>query len=167
MKGVTIRQVMPMDRAAIRKVEELAFGRTDEAELVDALVAAGDDALELVAQRDSEVIGHILFSTLLVESGNRSFSGVALGPLAVLPEARRSGIGAALVDDAHRRLRLAGETLSVVLGDPDYYGRFGYSHERAEKFDSDYQSDALQALAWSGDAPSTGRLVYPAAFSAF
>ncbi|TIX97028.1 MAG: N-acetyltransferase, partial [Mesorhizobium sp.] len=58
----------------------------------------------------------------------------------------------------------AGEALAVVLGDPAYYGRFGYSHARAEKFESEYQGEALQALAW-GEAPETGRLVYASAFS--
>ena len=52
----------------------------------------------------------------------------------------------------------------MVLGDPAYYGRFGYTHERAAKFESDYQCEALQALAW-GDAPESGRLVYASAFS--
>jgi putative acetyltransferase len=50
-----------------------------------------------------------------------------------------------------------------VLGDPAYYGRFGYSRARAAKFESEYQSEALQALAW-GEAPETGRLVYASAF---
>ena len=51
----------------------------------------------------------------------------------------------------------------VVLGDPAYYSRFGYTHARAEKFESEYQSEALQALTW-GDAPEAGRLVYASAF---
>jgi putative acetyltransferase len=53
----------------------------------------------------------------------------------------------------------------VVLGDPSYYGRFGYEHARARGFESEYQSEALQALAWD-EAPATGRLVYARAFSA-
>jgi len=51
-----------------------------------------------------------------------------------------------------------------VLGDPAYYGRFGYTHARAEKFDSEYQGEALQALTW-GEAPEAGKLVYASAFS--
>ena len=67
------------------------------------------------------------------------------------------------INQAHRRLKEAGETLSVVVGDPAYYGRFGYERGRAEKFDSEYQGDAMQAQAW-GDAPAGGRLVYSKAF---
>ena len=51
-----------------------------------------------------------------------------------------------------------------MLGEPAYYGRFGYTHGRAAKFESNYQCEALQALAWD-DAPESGRLVYASAFS--
>jgi putative acetyltransferase len=127
------------------------------------LVGASDDVLELVAERDGELVGHVLFSRLMVETRNRSFAAIALAPLAVSPAAQGQGIGAALVEEAHRRLRAAGETLSVVLGDPAYYGRFFYAHERARGFESDYQGEALQALSW-GEAPLHGRLVYAPAF---
>jgi putative acetyltransferase len=89
---------------------------------------------------------------------------VALAPLAVDPAFQKMGIGAALVAEAHRYLTAAGEKLAIVLGDPAYYGRFGYRRRPAEGYSSDYQCDALQALAW-GEAPSTGRLTYAAAFA--
>ena len=89
---------------------------------------------------------------------------VALAPLAVLPERQRGGVGRALVDHAHRLLRDRGEALSIVLGDPAYYGRFGYSRERARAFSSAYQCDAFQALAWR-DAPDGGRVAYAPAFA--
>jgi putative acetyltransferase len=165
MNGLTIIEASGTDRAAIRSIEEAAFGQPGEADLVDALVAESEDALELVATLDGVLVGHLLFSTLLVETANRSFSAVALAPLAVHPDFQRRGVGTALVEESHRRLRAAGEGLSVVLGDPGYYGRFGYSHERAAGFDSDYQCDALQALAWSREAPLAGRLVYALPFS--
>lgn len=165
MNGLTIIEAGGTDRAAIRAIEEAAFGPTGEADLVETLVENGDDALELVATLDGILVGHLLFSTLLVESPHRSFSAVALAPLAVHPGFQRQGVGRALIEEAHRRLRASGEGLSVVLGDPDYYGRFGYTHERAAGFDSVYQGEALQALAWNREAPSSGRLVYAPAFS--
>lgn len=165
MNGLAILEGRGTDRATIRAIEEAAFGQPDEADLVEAIVSNGDDVLELVAALDGVLVGHLLFSTLPVETPNRSFAAVALAPLAVLPAYQRRGIGAALVEEAHRRLRAAGEGLSVVLGDPAYYGRFGYTHERAAGFESDYQCDALQALAWNREAPATGRLVYAPAFS--
>ena len=89
---------------------------------------------------------------------------MALAPLAVEPSFHGTGIGGALIRESHVRLKQAGETLSIVVGEPAYYGRFGYAHERARKFDSDYQCEALQAVAW-GEAPESGRLVYAPAFS--
>ena len=165
MSMMSIRNARTRDREAIRRVQEHAFGQAAEAGLVDALVAGGDAILELVAEEEGQVVGHILFSRLQVTQGHTTFPAVALAPLAVEPSFHGTGIGGALVREAHLRLKAAGEKLSVVVGDPDYYGRFGYSHERAERFESEYQCEALQALAWH-DAPETGRLAYPAAFCA-
>jgi len=163
MSMMSIRAATPKDRHAIRLVEEHAFGQQTEAGLVDALVESGDTVLELVAEEDGQVVGHILFSRLYVEKDGGTHPAVALAPLAVEPSFHGSGIGGALITEGHLRLKQAGETLSIVLGDPAYYGRFGYAHNRAGDFDSDYQCDALQALAW-GDAPASGRLVYAPAF---
>jgi putative acetyltransferase len=165
MSMMSIRAATPRDRDAIRSVEEHAFGQQAEAGLVDALVGDGDTVLELVAVDEGQVVGHILFSRLYVQKGAKKFAAVALAPLAVEPSFHGTGIGGALVREAHLRLKQAGEKFSIVLGDPAYYGRFGYSHGRAEKFDSDYQGEELQALAW-GEAPEGGQLVYAPAFSA-
>lgn len=165
MSMLAIRLATPGDRAAIRAVEAKAFGRADEADLVDAIVAADDAVLELVAEEEGAIVGHILFSRLKIDSGGKPFNAVALAPLAVEPSFQSSGIGGALIREGHVRLRQAGETLSVVLGDPAYYGRFKYSHERASGFDSAFQGEALQAHSF-GHAPTAGTLVYAAAFGA-
>lgn len=165
MKGLTVRLAENPDRDVIRDVEARAFGGMGEATLVDSLVAANDAVLELVAERDGEIIGHILFSRVFVESGDTRFPGVALAPAAVVPDWQGKGVGRALIEEAHRRLRASGEKLSVVLGDPAYYGRFGYEHARAAGFASTYQCEALQAVAW-GEAPQSGKLVYATPFGA-
>jgi putative acetyltransferase len=166
MNGVTIRQAEASDdRAGIRRVEERAFGQAIEAKLVEQLIADEDAVLELVAERDGSIVGHVLFSRLAVEAAAVRFDAVALAPLAVDPDFHSQGIGSALVETAHARLKADGEKLSVVLGDPTYYRRFGYAHAQAAGFESDYQGEALQALAW-GEAPTTGRLVYARAFLA-
>jgi putative acetyltransferase len=161
---LSIRAATARDREAIRKVEEQAFGQRSEAGLVDALVAAGDKVVELVAEDDGQVVGHILFSRIFVVNGAEEFPAVALAPLAVEPSFHGTGIGGSLIRAGHLRLKGAGEMLSVVFGDPAYYGRFGYSHERAAGFEAAYQGHALQALAW-GHAPKFGRLIYPSAFT--
>ncbi len=164
MSMMSIRTATPRDREAIRLVEEHAFGQKAEAGLVDALVAQGDAVVELVAEEEGQVVGHILFSRLFVEQEGKQFAAVALAPLAVEPSMHRSGIGGALIREAHVRLKEAGEALSLVLGEPAYYSRFGYARDRAAGFESDYQCEALQALAWN-EAPEEGRLVYASAFS--
>jgi len=164
IRGLVIRPAKAGDRSAIHALVEAAFGQPAEAGLVEALVGEGSAVLELVATHEGELVGHILFSRLVVEDGDRRFPAVALAPLAVQPKRHRTKIGTTLVDNAHALLEAAGETLSVVLGEPAYYGRFGYSHDRAAGFDSDYQCEALQALAW-GDAPVSGRLAYARAFA--
>lgn len=163
--GLKVRPAIEADRHGIAKLVETAFGQPEEARLVDRLAADGDVVLELVAEQNATLVGHLLFSRLFVQTGDGEFPAVALAPISVAPEFQRQGIGTVLVEDGHRRLKLAGETLSIVLGEPDYYGRFGYMHEAAREFDSEFQCEALQALAW-GAAPVRGGLVYAPAFSA-
>lgn len=164
MSAFIIRPEEDDDKPAIHVLHKAVFGSDGEARLVDALRRSGDVVLSLVAERDGDVRGHILFSRLFVRDGDKAFRAVALAPLAVDRDHQGEGIGSALVEEAHLRLQAQDERLSIVLGDPAYYARFGYSRERASAFDSAYQGEALQALAWD-DAPSTGHLDYPAAFS--
>ena len=164
MSPISIRPQRQPDGKAVAGLVGRAFGGEAEARLVDALLRDGDCVLSLVAISDGVLCGHVLFSRLMVIGDDGSFSAVALAPLAVEPRFQRRGIGTALVEEAHRCLAQNGETLSVVLGEPTYYGRFGYGHERAAGFESDYQCEALQALAW-GNAPVSGRLAYAPAFA--
>ena len=165
IRGLVIRPVEPADHDAVRALVADAFGQLAEAELVDALRRDGDVVLELIATCEQEPVGHVLFSRLNVEGDGPACAAVALAPIAVAPDRQHSGVGAALIENAHHMLEEAGETLSLVLGDTAYYPRFGYDHARAAGFESDYQCDALMAHAFA-DAPAGGRLVYARAFSA-
>ena len=157
-------QATPEDFAEVGELLDTAFGGNAESRLVEGLRADSDVVLELVATHEGSLFGYILFSRLKVETADGDFAAVALAPLATLPARQRTGVGRALIENAHHLLREAGEKLSVVLGEPAYYGRFGYEHARAAGFDSDYQCDALQALAW-GEAPAGGRLAYARTFA--
>lgn len=165
IRGLVVRPFEENDAEGVRALNEEAFGRTDEAHLVEALRKAGDEVLELVATHEQELCGHILFSRLVIERKNTRHHAVALAPMGVRKENQRTGIGRALIENAHKILVNGGEALSVVLGDPGYYGRFGYMRERAAIFESDYQGPYLLALPLSPTAPSSGRLVYPRAFA--
>jgi len=159
-----LRLESPGDAPFIRELLEASFPDPDEADLVDNLRRDGDVVLSLVAEAGGLVIGHVLFSRVSVNGEAGSQQAVALAPLAVLTEYRQQGIGTGLVRDAHGRLAAMGEALSIVVGEPAYYTRFGYSHQRAAHFESEYQSPYLMAVCF-GAAPAEGRLVYPRAFS--
>lgn len=114
------------DIAAIRHVNDLAFGRPAEGELVDRLRAAGAIIASLVAEVDGRLIGHALFSPAALQSGSETIPIAALGPVAVLPENQRQGAGLRLITSGLEMCRAAGYDLAIVLGHPAYYPRFGF-----------------------------------------
>lgn len=124
---VEIREEEPQDVAAVRHVNELAFGEPDEADMVDALRSRGVVTLSLVAEKDGLIVGHIMFSPVTIEGPEHEFPAVALGPMAVLPEHQRQGIGTALAETGLAECRKAGHERVVVLGHVDYYPRFGFA----------------------------------------
>ncbi len=154
----------PADAPQVRDLLEASFPGFGEADLVENLRCDGDMVLALVAEDDGVVVGYVGFSRLIVESDDAPFSAVALAPLAVYPEYQQQGAATRLIRDGHACLAAIGETLSVVVGEPDYYQRFGYSNRRVAQFESDYQSPYLMALSF-GAAPWEGRLIYPRAFA--
>lgn len=172
MNSVMIRSAEPRDRQAISALLDAAFGSTDESVLVDKLAADNDILLELVTEQDGRLVGHIAFSRLWIkpqsvnakEDVAAPFAAVALAPLAVAPDTQRQGIGAALIAQAHAILRERSELLSVVVGDPEYYGRFGYRADLAASLQSDYPPQYVQALFLGNYTDVSGRMVYAAAF---
>lgn len=166
-KRLDIRPVREQDRSQIDGVIIAAFNGNDEVALVRRLVADNDIVLELVAEAQGAVIGHILFSRLWVEQADARLAAVALAPLAVMPAYQRTGIGRSLVEAAHRLLVQQGETLSVVLGEPAYYGRFGYNVDDAAQLRSPYPSQYLQVNYLADNKPCDylqGKLIYASAF---
>lgn len=162
-EGAEIRPEAPGDRAAVRLVIERAFGQAAEAGLVDALRTDGDLVLSLLAIA-GEPFGHVAFSRLTLAGSTARAS--ALAPLAVVPSAQRSGIGTALVRESLRRLAQAGEDLVLVLGEPAYYGRFGFTPEAAADLRTPYDGPYLQALALTGAGrAASGPVRYARAFS--
>ena len=160
-----IRHARTADHAAIAQLLQAAFGRDDEAALVTRLRADEDSMFELVAEEDGQVIGHILFSRLWVD---RLELYGALAPLAVRPERHRQGFGAKLVRAGLETAREFGCHGVLVLGDPAYYGRFGFSAAGAHEIKAPFSGlAAFQAMALEDNAfegPMT--LAYPDAFGA-
>ena len=122
----TIREEKPEDTSAIRLVLEQAFGQPNEADLVDLLREREVITLSLVALKDNQIVAHILFSPVTVESNDQSFGGIGLGPMAVLPDYQGQGIGSQLVQTGLEKCRQAGHEFVVVLGHPSFYAKFGF-----------------------------------------
>jgi putative acetyltransferase len=160
-----IRHAAAGDHAAIDDVLRAAFGRGDEAQLTRRLRADDDVLFELVAVEAGQVVGHILMSRLWAD---RAALYAALAPLSVAPERQRGGLGAALVNASLEAARDVGCHGVLVLGDPAYYGRFGFSADHAKGVQSPFSGlAAFQALPLEEFAfakPLTA--VYPDAFGA-
>ena len=139
---ILIRAEGPPDQEAVARVHELAFGRLDEARLVGALREGHWAPVSLVAVADGEGDGHVLFSPLTLD-GVRA---AALAPVAVLPEFQNRGIGARLIESGIAACRTHGFELILVVGDPAYYSRFGFSASAAREIRSDYSGSAFQVL---------------------
>jgi putative acetyltransferase len=156
--SVTIRPEEEHDHAAVREINLRAFETPLEADLVDAVRPAARPLISLVAELDGAVVGHILFTPVTVRDGEATSKALGLGPMAVLPELQRRGIGSRLVESGLEACREVGEHVVVVLGHADYYPRFGFRsaaelglHYRGTDFDpfffvTELEDGALEAI---------------------
>jgi putative acetyltransferase len=151
---------------AIHSINEAAFGRPDEANLVDSLRSEGVVVASVVAELERRIVGHILFSRMFIETDGGSIAAAALAPMAVSPEHRRQGIGGRLIRHGLDLLRGRGEHIVIVLGHPDYYPRFGFCSGKARSLESPFPPDAFMAMELSPGALDgiRGKVRYPAAF---
>jgi putative acetyltransferase len=117
-----IREEHPADIPASRDVNDRAFGQQQEGRIVDALRSNGAVLLSLVATLNGSVVGHILYSPAWIGDVH----GAALGPMAVLPNLQRQGIGSKLVDAGMWQIHDMGCPFIIVLGHPHFYTRFGF-----------------------------------------
>lgn len=160
----------------IRKVHEQAFGRKDEADLVDTLLSS--DALisdlSIIAILDGRVVGHILYTRVDIvndQDASNSSKGnyaIALAPLAILPEFQKQGIGKLLMTESIAKADKNGHGIIIVLGHPEYYPKFGF--EPASQFGMSSPFDApdncFMAKPLSNyDKSIRGDVVYHEAFN--
>ena len=121
-----IRSETPEDLEAVRNVNIVAFGRENEANLVDRLRGIGS-TFSFVAVQSDRIVGHIFFSPVVVEGKcSKNLSILGLAPVAVLPEYQRQGIGTLLIRQGLKECGRSGFQAVVVLGHPDFYSRFGF-----------------------------------------
>jgi len=156
------------DAAAVRRVHETAFPTAAEADLVERLRAGGKAVIALVAEDAGSIVGHILFSPVALEPLAGTV-GLGLAPVAVLPDHEKHGVGRRLIQNGLAECHAWGAGFVIVIGDPEYYGRFGF--EPAEKHGLRNEYGAGEGFMVfelsSGALPPPGTLVkYAPEFSA-
>lgn len=163
--SLLIRREQEGEAEAIDRVTRAAFADAEhsggmEAEIVDELRKAGALSCSLVAEENGAIVGHVAFSPVRI--GGEDFGWHGLGPVSVDPAHQRQGIGNRLIREGLARLRDAGSKGCVVLGEPGYYGRFGFRSDPRLTF-AGPPPEYFQILAFSGSVPS-GAVTYHAAF---
>jgi len=166
LHGFFLRPARAVDGADIGHTHALAFGRTGEADLVEAL-AAGPGGVSLVATNGAAVVGHVLFSPVTVESPTGNHAALSLAPLGVRPSYQRRGIGAGLVRAGLAACCALPYRQVFVLGDPRYYARFGFVAAATHGIRCEFPapSAAFQVLVLAaGTLPGAGVVRYPPPF---
>lgn len=127
-----VRNEMKSDIDVINDVTRAAFqdhphSNHMEQFIIIALRAANALTVSLVAEIDGQVVGHIGFSPVTISDGSHDWYGV--GPVSVLPAYQKRGIGKALIHEGLNALKAMGGKGCVLVGDPGYYGRFGFRND--------------------------------------
>jgi putative acetyltransferase len=163
--SVTIRNETRADVAAIERVIVDAFGdapHTSHTEqfIVNELRRMSELFISLVADDDGTLIGHVAVSPVSISDGTAGWYG--LGPVSVIPARQGQGVGSRLIEKAMSDLAAAGAVGCVVVGEPAYYGRFGFAAEPSLVF-PDVPPQYFRAMAFRGPMPS-GTVSYSQAF---
>lgn len=160
-----IRSERPDDIEDIANVIQLAFADSpysDQQEhlIVDNLRRADALHLAVIAQSKHQIVGFAGISPVEISDGASNWYG--LGPVAVLPNAQGEGVGSMLIEELLLRLKLSGASGCVVLGDPGYYGRFGFIADEALSF-ADFDPVLFQSIRFN-DSLAQGEVSYHSAF---
>lgn len=155
------------DQTQIHQVTKQAFlqaAHTSHTEhfIVDALRRAGALTISQVAKVNGEIIGHVALSPVTISSGVRGWYG--LGPVSVLPDYQRRGVGSKLIKSSLGMLKAMGASGCAVLGEPAYYSRFGFIAVDGLTL-PDVPAEYFLALTFDQTFPQ-GEVSYHHAFSA-
>lgn len=157
-----IRPSTAADTDAIIALYPQVFPDEDLVPVVRELLGDPPIRMSLVALADERIVGNVIFTTCRTDQVDARLA--LLGPLAVAPDCQAQGIGSALVRDGLRRLQQANFGMVCVLGDPAYYGRFGFRQE--DRVEPPYPlpaawADAWQSLSLGDTAVLAGKLIVP------
>ena len=166
--AIAVRVEESRDSEGVRTVNEKAFGRPNEASLVDALRGL-PHSISLVASARERIVGHILFTPLQIEGSPKEVVASGLGPMAVLPECQRQGVGSQLVRAGLDSCRASRHDAVVVIGHPEFYPRFGFvpAATKGLRCEFDVPPDVFMVLELRiGALGSRGFVKYRPEFSA-
>ncbi len=164
---IVIRSERDSDADAIAEVTAAAFetleiSNNTEQFIIEALRAAGALKLSLVAELDGQIIGHIAFSPVSISDGTANWYG--LGPISVLPELQRQGVGKALIREGLSRLKNMGAGGCCLVGHPEYYIKFGFQNMPGLVLEG-VPPEVFFALSFEGHNPR-GSVAFHEAFKA-
>lgn len=164
---ITIRDETEADADAIAEVTVVAFktlaiSNQTEQYIIEALRAAKALTLSLVAEAEGRVVGHIAFSPVTVSDGSRDWYG--LGPVSVLPDYQRQGVGKALITEGLSRLKKLNAQGCCLVGHPGYYERFGFKHLPGLVHEG-VPPEVFFALSFAGQTPQ-GSVAFHEGFKA-
>lgn len=164
---ITIRDETDADVKAIAEITVAAFRTLEisnhtEQFIIEALRAAKALTVSLVAEADGRVVGHIAFSPVAISDGTRDWYG--LGPVSVLPEYQRRGIGKTLIQEGLSRLRNLNAKGCCLVGHPQYYRKFGFENVAGLVLEGVPQ-EVFFTLSFDGHVPQ-GHVMFHEAFKA-
>ena len=167
LPGLIIRDQTEADFAAVHQLVIAAFKTLPVASgteqfIMDTLWKTGAATVALVAERGGAIVGQAAFSKALIGGQDTGWHGC--GPVAVLPELHKQGVGSALMRAGLEKLRALGSKGCVVVGDPAYYPHFGF-RQAPDMFIPDVPPEAVMAIRFAGDMPK-GEVAFDKAFMA-
>lgn len=155
-------EAQAIDDLTARAFDGMAHSGGNEARIVQRLRHDGDLFLSLVAVLNRAIAGHVAFSPVEIDGAGGGWYG--LGPISVQPELQRNGIGSALVTEGLARLKDAGASGCVLIGDPKFYARFGFISDGQLKY-KDVPDRYVQWLSF-GNAKAAGQILFSPGFDA-
>lgn len=173
---ITIRKEESFDHNWVIELTEKAFETLEisdhnEGKLVDKLRKAPTfiEELSLVAELDGQVVGHILFTPIIIDNGQQQFRSLVLAPVSVLPEFQKRGIGGQLIRAGHQKAIELGFQSVILIGHPEYYPRFGYRPASTWGIKTHYElpsDDVFMAVELIEGALSnvSGMVIFPPEF---
>lgn len=174
--NITIRKEIPKDHNWVieltaKAFETMPFSEGDEDQLVARLRNAPGfiPELSLVAELDELIVGHILFTPLVIDNGQQQFESLVLGPVSVLPEFQKQGIGGKLIRAGHQKAVELGFRSVILIGHPEYYPRFGYKPASTWGIKTHYElpsDDVFMAVELTEGALKnvSGMVIFPPEF---